>query len=291
MKKAISDWSLQLFSEGAAQGAEAGEGTQGAEAAAQQTDGQETQSAEIQQTEEKAKTPDEEFEELIQGQYKESFQNRTQKIINERFKHTKNLESEVERNKAINEAIAVKYGIDPTNTDALLQAVKGDESYLETAAYENGMTVDAFREKLEGDRAKRELAQIRQQQQREQLAQAIKTEENRIRETYSDKTFNFWGEYNSNPEFKRMVDGRVPIETAYRIINQEKIIAAAEKKAGEKARKSVADDIIANGQRPVEGGVKGQPPASSKIDVNSLTDEQMDKYLEMARQGHKVTFR
>lgn len=291
MKKIFEKWSLQTFSEGAEAGPATGESTQAAGDTDLQTDAQGTNAEGVQEEGTKAKSLDEEFDELIKGRFKESFHSRTQGIINERFRNVKNLEAAIEKNKAINEAVAVKYGIDPTDTESLLAAVRGDDSFIEEAAYENGMTVDAFREKLEGDKAKRELESIKQQQQREQLYEAIRTEEERIKNAYADPEFNFWNEYNGNEEFRRMVDGRVPIETAYRIINQEKIIAAAERKSAERARRSVTDDIIANGRRPVEGGMTGQPPASSKVDINSLTDDQMDKYLEMARNGIKVTLR
>ena len=290
MKKLIKKWHLQLFNEGAA--ASSGEGTQAAEAAVQQTENaQGAQATAENQTEQTAKTPEEEFDELINGQYKDIFQNRTQKIIDKRFKETKNLEALVKKHQTINEAIAVKYGVDPNDTDALLKAVEGDESLLEEAAYKEGMTVEQYREKLEGNKAQRELAKIKAQQQQQQLNQVIASEEARIKKTYDDPSFSFWGEYNSNPEFKRMVDGRVPIESAYKVINQQKMIAAAEAKAVEQARKAFANDIIANGNRPVEGGLNSNIPAQPKFDFTKMTDEEMDKYIEDARQGKVVTFR
>ncbi len=294
MKKLI-EWHLQLFAEESAQGAEAGE-NQTAVAAAQQTDTQEAPAGENGAV---TKTPEEEFDELINGQYKEQFQKRTQGIIDKRFRQVKTLEAQVEKNKAINEAIAVKYQLDPTDIDALSKAVAEDNSLIEEAAFNENLTVEQYKEKLEGQKAQRELARYRQkeqeaaqEEQRRALAQAIDTQVSGIREKYSDGNFDFWNEYNQNPEFKGMIDARVPIETAYRVINQDKIIADAQRAVASQAQKAVADNIMANGMRPVEGGVKTQPPVSAKVDVNSVkSPEDIEKIYEMARRGENVTFR
>lgn len=294
MKK-LTLWSLQLFAEESVQGAESGD-TSAAEAAVQQTDTQETPAAESGVT---TKTPDEEFEALINGQYKEQFQKRTQGIINKRFGQMKNLEAQVEKNKAINEAIAAKYQLDPTDVDALSKAVSEDNSLIEEAAYAENLTVEQYKEKLAGQRAQRELAEYKQreqaaaqEEQRRALAQAIDSEAAGIREKYSDESFDFWNEYNQNSQFKSMIDARVPMETAYRVINQDRIIASAQKAVVSQTQKAVADNIRANGMRPVEGGVKAQPPVSAKVDVNSVkSPEDIQKYYEMARQGQDITFR
>lgn len=294
MKKNL--WSLQLFAEESTQGTAPGESTSAAEAAVQQTDTGNTPATE---GGEKTVSPDEEFEALINGQYKEQFQKRTQGIINKRFGQMKNLEAQVEKNKAINEAIAAKYQLDPTDIDALSKAVSEDNSLIEEAAYAENLTVEQYKEKLAGQRAQRELAEYKQreqeaaqQEQRRALAQAIDTEAAGIREKYSDESFNFWNEYNQNPQFKGMIDARVPMETAYRVINQDKIIASAQKAVVSQTQKAVTDNIMANGMRPVEGGVKAQPPVSARVDVNSVkTPEDIQKYYELARQGHDVTFR
>ena len=295
MKKIIL-WTLQLFAEESAQGTATGETTSAAEAAVQQTD---TGNAPATESREVTKSPDEEFEDLINGQYKEQFQKRTQGIINKRFGQMKNLEAQVEKNKTINEAIAAKYQLDPTDIDALSKAVSEDNSFIEEAAYAENLTVEQYKEKLAGQRAQRELAVYKQREQeaaqeerRRAVAQAIDSEVADIRQKYSDEAFDFWNEYNTNPQFKGMIDARVPIETAYRVLNQDRIIASAQKAVVSQTQKAVTDNIMANGMRPVEGGVKAQPPVSARVDVSSVkSPEDIQKYYEMARQGQDITFR
>ena len=285
----FKSWSLQLFNDGAqAQGT--GESTNDTVDAAR------TQDAPAgAQEENKTVSPDEEFEALISGQYKEQFQKRTQGIIDKRFKNHKELEKQVEQNKAINEAIAVKYGIDPSDTQALMKAVTEDSSLIEDAAYNEGLTVEQYRSMLEGRKAQRELNAIREKEQqaeqeerRRQLAQAIDEQTASIRSKYADESFDFWNEYNNNPEFKGMIDARVPIETAYKVINQDRVISAAEKRASAAAKKSVTDDIIANGRRPMEGGMQTSPTANAKKSAKDLTDAEMEALEERARRGEII---
>lgn len=285
MKK-ILDWHLQLHAgEGAAEGAATGD-SQNAEGAAdlQDTTG-ETQQAEAQDI------TKEDFETLIKGRYKDDFDNKVQSIINKRFRETKGMESELTKSREINAVLSAKYGINPADTDALLAAVQGDESYYEDAAMENGMTVDAYKQKLRGDRAIAELENIQKQERRQQLLNHFEGEADKVRQKYGDDSFNFHDTYNSNDEFRHMINGGVSVENAYKVINMEKLSAQKEKQAAENAERKVTNSIIANGRRPAEGGMKGQPPVSQRVDIRNLTDEEMDALEERARRGEKITLR
>ena len=285
MKK-IPDWHLQLHAgEGAAEGAATGE-TQNTEGAAdlQDTTG-ETQQAETQNNAE------EDFDSLIKGRYKDDFDSKVQGIINKRFRETKGMEAELTKSKQINSVLSAKYGIDPTDTDALLAAVQGDESYYEDAAMENGMTVDAYKQKLKGDRAIAELEAIQRNDRRQQLLNHFEGEAEKVRQKYGDDSFTFQDTYNSNEEFRSMINGGVPVEAAYKVINMERLSAQKEKAAAENAERKVTNSIIANGRRPAEGGMKGQPPVSQRVDIRNLTDEEMDALEERARRGEKISLR
>lgn len=281
----LSDWHLQLFAgEAAAEGAATGEAEQ-AEAGAAVQQGTETQAAAEQQT------PAQSFEELINGPYKQEFGDRVQGIINNRFRESKVMEAELAKSKAINAVLSAKYKIDPNNTDALLVAVQGDESYYAEAAYENGMSVEAYKQKLKGDRAIAELADIRKNERKQQLLNHFKNESNKVRQQFGDESFDFQQAYAENEDFKSIIDAGGTVERAYKFMNMDKIAAQERQQAADAARRAVANDIMANGQRPVEGGMRSQPPVSTQIDVNNLTDQQMDELIAQARSGRPVTFR
>jgi hypothetical protein len=273
--KKILEWHLQLLAE-AGGGEGSGEGTQGADVAGQQADTSATEEGVA------TRTPDEEFADLINGQYKEQFHNHTQKIINQRFKETKNLEAQIERNRQINEAVALRYGLDPNDTEAILKSVNDDNSLYEDAAYEEGLTVEQYKAQLKGKQAIARLEAMEKAEQRKQAMQAIESEQNRIRQVYGDSAFDFWGEYNSNPEFRDLMDRRLPMETAYKVVNQQRMIENASKQAAANASKAVTNNILANGMRPVEGGIKTQPAVSTAIDVNNIKSlADIEKIYEM----------
>jgi acetate kinase len=119
-------------------------------------------------------------------------------------------------------------------------------------------------------------------EQRKQAMQAIESEQNRIRQVYGDSAFDFWGEYNSNPEFRDLMDRKLPMETAYKVVNQQRMIENASKQAAANASKAVTNNILANGMRPVEGGIKTQPAVSTAIDVNNIKSlADIEKLYEM----------
>lgn len=285
MKK-ILEWHLQMHAgEGAAEGAATGD-TQNTEGAADLQDTtEETQQAETQEN------AAEDFESLIKGRYKDDFDSKVQGIINKRFRETKGMEAELTKSRQINSVLSAKYGIDPNDTDGILAAVQGDESYYEDAAMENGMTVDAYKQKLKGDRAIAELENIQKNERRQQLLNFFNGEAEKVRQKYGDSTFDFQNTYNSNEEFRHMINGGVPVEAAYKVINMEKLSAQKEKQAAENAERKVTNSIIANGRRPAEGGMKGQPPVSQRVDIRNLTDEEMDALEERARRGEKISLR
>ncbi len=88
------------------------------------------------------------FDELIKGEYKDVFAERTQQIINARFKQTKALEEQAERLKTLSpvlDMIASRYGVDASDAEALAKAIEEDDSYYEAEASEKGLTVEQLK--------------------------------------------------------------------------------------------------------------------------------------------------
>lgn len=271
--------SLQLFADGEA--GECVETTTG-EVAEEVTEGVADQQEDLES----------EFEEAIKGKYKDLFAKRTQGIIDKRFKETKSLEAQVKANAEINAKLGAKYGIDASDVAALAQAVNDDDSYIEEAAYENNMTVEQYKTYLEGEKAKQELEEMKRQERREQLTTFFNTQAESVKTKYDDNDFDFWDEYNNNRQFQSMINSGVDVETAYKVMNMEKITASVAESATKKAKQAIANDIRANGVRPTEGGMKSnQAPINSSLNIRGLTDKQMDDYIEQARHGKVITFK
>lgn len=89
--------------------------------------------------------PEEDFDTLIKGKYKEQYQANVDAIINKRFKNAKANEEKLKANEAtmaklqpLFNAMAAKYGIKADDIDAIIEAADKDNSNYEQAAYDNG---------------------------------------------------------------------------------------------------------------------------------------------------------
>lgn len=291
MKKA-KEWSLQLFAEDStaqAQQGETGEVTDDTAVAAAQP---------IQNPEDNASgnaeemSADERFRQLIKGEYKEQYAAETQRLINQRFKQQKELEAQVEaltgRQNRLNSVLGVKYGIDASDSDAILAAVEADEDVYAEAAYKAGMNVDTFKEHLKGQEALRQIQEQSRRERRTQLIGAFNRQADEVKTKFGDTSFDWQNEYAGNPRFKNFIDSGASIEEAYVALNFARINEQAAAKAAEQARAAVTNDIIANGRRPVEGSVINQTRVQSTVSPLSYSDAQIDEMMEKVRRGEKV---
>ena len=111
-------------------------------------DAEATDAAEIQQTknltEQKKETPDKNaaFEEMINGEYKEAFNERVKSIVEKRLKSLKQTDSKYESLRPVLDMLAEKYGVDPADTASLSKAIEEDNSLYEKEALEKGIPVE-----------------------------------------------------------------------------------------------------------------------------------------------------
>lgn len=291
MKK-TTEWSLQLFAEDGSAGvaqAETGEVREDTAAVAaqptQQTEGQPS---------EKAAEPsaDEKFRQLIKGEYKQQFAAESQKVFNQRFRNYKELEAQVEelkdRNNRMNSVLGVKYGIDSSDSDAILAAVEADEDVYAEAAYKAGMNVDTFKEHLKGQEAIRQIEERSRHERRVQLVRVLDGQAEEVKKKFGDAGFDWQSEYANNPRFKGFIDSGASVEEAYVALNFARLNEQTAAKAAAQARAAVTNDIIANGRRPVEGGNASQTQVRSTVSPLSFSDAQIDEMMERVRRGEKI---
>ena len=92
-----------------------------------------------------AKTPEEEFDELIKGKYRSQYQARFQQGISERFKNQANLQQQLDGLKPMLDALAKQRGVEAGDYEALSKNILDDDSLYEDEAEEKGMTVEALK--------------------------------------------------------------------------------------------------------------------------------------------------
>ncbi len=210
-------------------------------------------------------------------------------IVKERLKNSKQAESQLQALSPAIERLAQKYGVDPTDQNALTQAILNDDDHYEQEALEKGLPVETVKEL---DRMKREAEQLRvqqEQQQREQRIQArfgeLSAEIPAMKELYPG--FDMARELE-NPKFAYMVDPdarvKYSLKEAYYAIHGDEITMAGMKYADEKGAQKVARSIQANARRPSENGLGNVGPSQTQPrPLSQMTQAEKSKRLQEIR--------
>ena len=301
---------LQLFAEGGAPAGDGGsEGTGvSAPAAGVQTKGAKgnpyanvvfgkqkegAPAAEVQKTdpqkEPAAPDRDAEFQNLIKGDYKDSFQKHLQSILQPRLKGANEIKQKYEAMSPLTDIIASRYGLQPDDVQGMIKALENDESYFERVAAEKNTDVDVLKRQerleLENSRLKRSSdEQFRQQQlnQRfavwEQQAEAAKVK-------YPNLDLK---EELKNTDFCKLLDSGVDVASAYLVLHQDDIMAGAMQYTAQTVKQKVANDIAAGNKRPAENGTSGQSGVTIKSDPSKWTKAEREHVRREVARGKKV---
>lgn len=242
--------------------------------------------------EQKASDPAQSFEELIKGDYKEAYQESVQKIINKRFKETKNLEAQLGAYAPLMEMLSQKYGTEAGDLEALTSAIENDDSVWEQQAYENDMDVEQYKvfRKLEMENQ----ALLREQQARKGQEEAMRQVDEWNRQAAElQKSFpNFnLNEEAQNPAFLSLLRSGIPVEHAYKTIHMDEILNAQAENVAKQAEKNVVSNIRAKGKRPAENGTVSQSGFTYKTDVRNLTKHDRQEIAKRVARGETITFR
>ena len=210
-------------------------------------------------------------------------------IVKERLKNSKQAESQLQALSPAIERLAQKYGVDPTDQNALTQAILNDNDHYEQEALEKGLPVETVKEL---DRMKREAEQLRVQQEQQQREQRIQGRFNELsaeipamKELYPG--FDMARELE-NPKFAYMVDPdarvKYSLKEAYYAIHGDEITMAGMKYADEKGAQKVARSIQANARRPSENGLGNVGPSQTQPrPLSQMTQAEKSKRLQEIR--------
>lgn len=237
------------------------------------------------------------FEALIKGEYKGEFAERTQQIINDRFKQTKTLESQMQQMQPMLQMLAERYGVtDASDVAAISKALLEDDGYYEAEADEKGLTVAQLKQfkQIERENAefKRTAAERERQDNADRIYQGWMQQAEQVQQVYGD--FDLRGEIN-NPDtgsrFMGLLRSGIDVKTAYEVVHKDDILGGAMAYTAQQTEKRVTDSIRARGMRPQENGGSGSAPATiRKTDVNSLTRKDRDEIARRVMRGERISF-
>ena len=230
------------------------------------------------------------FETLIRGEYKDEFDTRVQKILNRRFRNMDAIKERDAATQPIVEALASKYGVDPTDFKALQKAIDEDESFYEQEALEKGLTVRQLKEikKLERDN---------QAMAKELKDQEARANGERLYAKWSDEAEKFKYDYGidfdlaeecKNPDFLNLVGNGISVEDAYMAIHHKEVIGNAMATTAAVMKQKVANHVASRSGRPSENGLKQQSATVVKSDVHSFTKEDRAEIARRVAAGEVI---
>jgi len=220
------------------------------------------------------------FERLIKGDYKDLFEERAQRIIDERFKQTKALEKRLEALSPMVSALEAKFGVEPGDVTALQRALEEDGNASQPETAERGRDADRERSREHGRSGEMNLRFAEWARQ----AQSV-------RAMYPG--FDLAREMNDprrGQAFFHLLMSQVPVRTAYEVVHKDELLAGAMEYTAHQIQKKTLDDIRARGLRPAENGAAGRATAEVKADMRSLTRAERREIERRAARGERVSF-
>ena len=225
---------------------------------------------------------DAEFEALIEGEYKEQFSRKVQKIISKRIKEVKNVKENTDRNNEILQSLMRKFNIEDGDTEKLERMI--DENMTQQTKPAAGREEEILRRLIaENTFLKRRREEDMLNVQRQNKAQELRTQAEETKNVYPE--FNFEEEIK-NPEFLRLLKVGVSVKNAYEVANIDTILD----KNSKTAEKKVVDSIRSKGGRPVENGSESTSGILLSGSASKLTKKQRADLAKRAAKGERISF-
>lgn len=229
------------------------------------------------------------FRTLVDEEYKDQYTEDTQRIIDRRFRETKNLETQLSQQKPILDMLMQRYKIADGDLGKLTQAIENDNAYWSQAAEEAGMSVEQYKQ---FQKLQRENAQLLQAQRRSQNQQAA---EKQLQKWYQEAEamkadypgFDL-GRESQDPLFLSMLRSGVPVKLAYEVMHMDEIKSTVAQTTAQQTEKQVVEGIRAKGARPAENGTSSQSGFVVKDDPAKWTKKDRAEIVRRVQRGEQI---
>lgn len=230
------------------------------------------------------------FDALINGEYKNEFAERTQQIINRRFRETKQMETQLSDQAEVMQLLAGKYGVDSKDIKGLLSAINQDDAFFEDEAAKAGLSVKQYKEMRrlqdKANALQQQLQEAKQQKQAQETYAQWMREADQVKQVYPD--FNFQQELQ-NEQFGRLLRVGIPVMTAYQAIHNDELMQRGMMAASNSAAAAAAKTIQAQRGRPAENGANAGGAVNFKPDVHKLTAKERRELAQRAMRGETIS--
>lgn len=229
-----------------------------------------------------SRNKDAEFDALIEGEYKEQFSKKVQKIISKRLREVKAMKEVKDKNTQVVESLLKKFNIEDGDTEKLERMIEEqmtqDNKNIQekrTELLKRLIAENSFLKKSREEELRKMQLRNRMQQWKMQAEEAKKV--------YPE--FNFEEELK-NPEFCRLLKVGVSVRNAYEVVNIDTILDRNSKTAERK----VVDSIRSKGNRPVENGSEAQSGILLSGNASKLNKKQRAELAKRAAKGERISF-
>ena len=233
------------------------------------------------------------YNEYRNGEGKDFINKEIENAVKRRFKDHSELKKSNDKMQSVMNAVAMKYGIDPTDTDGILKAVAEDESYYETAADEAGMSVEQYKKMKQLEAENAQLQAIRQEENRRKEFDAKYAEWSMQADFAKNEYPNL--DLNTemqNKDFFGLLTRGIDVKTAYQVIHHDEIVQSAISTATQRTAQAVQQQTVNNirskGLRPDESAGSSQPGSTFKADPHKWTKADREEIAKRVARGEKI---
>lgn len=216
------------------------------------------------------------FDKLVRGEYKAEFDERVKRIIDKRFRETKQLKERAERARPLYELLQAKYGESDEGKLAELIRAEGEQPAREAALTD------------ENEKLRAENKALAREQRARTTLNKWRADAEEARRAYP--AFDIKRELD-DPRFASLLRAGVDVKTAYEAAHSRELMAEAMRLTAEKVREQTVNDIRARGLRPIENGAGGRgasPVAPARVE--DMTRAQREAIEKRCARGEKVYF-
>jgi hypothetical protein len=244
-----------------------------------------------------------EYRELVEGKFKDLYQEDTQNIVKQRFKETRDLREVNGKQKAVIDILAQRYGIEDGDPAKIQEALDKDNSLWADMAAEAGFDdVSKYRDYMKMQIETKNLRDAEKaRRDAEEKAQKAAHEQRYVQEQMSKWTKEGEALKAKYPNFDISADLQdksfvgmlrlgVPMEVAYHAMHHSEIVSNAVSTAKAETEKNVVDNIRARGSRPLENGTQSQSSFTVRDDVHNLSRAERAEIARRAARGEVIKF-
>lgn len=243
---------------------------------------------------------DKEFEDLISGKYRDSYQKKMSAAIKDRVtginRERSDLQKRIDSSDRILKMLAGKYpDLDPNDPDALYNAVKSDgDIWRERAISTGGSIEDAVTAFEEGQRQSAEHEELERYRQNERARQLDLHFQELAAETVKKYPGFQLQEEFSNPRFRQALDfiaaensernkqtGRndeiYDLTYAYELAHADELQKNVIERTSKATASAYAQTLAANRNRVTENASHNTAPAQPNVDLMKMSDEEFEQ--------------